>query len=470
MDVHLPTYVIIFCHVLTGACVAAFVRLQSPENAIWIPPLNTHTSPAWGGHALIDNLMQQDTPFENCRPIKAYIDRKFSYHTCDLFDCLRQDFIRVKGRHIHLDCPEEAVGFWSEDSDGMLDVNRAHRYTAAFEPPDSALYIFAFCLFGNGSKTTSMHIFSKHERYISSPMSSKPNEHPSIVIISLDALSRAAAHATLHVFLKTFQRLNNSKAYEFQNVVISGRNTPPNSNAFFCGNSSGPCLQSIVDVAQIRGYLTAYQYHYNSSMIYNFFRGSPNVTLATKINALVDTVRGPFCDKAGSVTRAILNDVVHGLRTWHKRPAFLFSALHESHHPDLRRVASLDATLSEFLLAIDHMMVHRRIILWFWSDHGMSYGFPVQTDVRAAQEHRNPFSMLVLSKIYSEDKAIDAVLGHNERMPITHYDAHKTIMSLLGRGDILNDAGAVDLMSQRVPEGRTCASMLVPAAYCPCYM
>lgn len=120
---------------------------------------------------------------------------------------------------------------------------------------------------------------------------------------------------------------------------------------------------------------------------------------------------------------------------------------------------------------------HPRTVIVLRSDHGLQGGL-AKLDYSTQIEHATPWNSLVVPEALLSSRRTGGgdIFRHNADKLVTGYDLHRTLQHIItgeqGEKELAEEAEgrgkAYDLLTQRVPKGRTCHQARVPDVLCPC--
>ncbi|KAG9393390.1 Protein of unknown function DUF229 [Carpediemonas membranifera] len=322
-----------------------------------------------------------------------------------------------------------------------------------------------------------------------------PASAPHVVVIIIDAVSRANMARTMPLVMRRLRSWSNTAdvravSYPFFHTI--GLNTPPNETPLFSGRYQPHKYQTgrrffpedyldtpwIWQRAKEQGYVTArasqwcrefmscslglsnvqehFDYHYTggachaeSSEGYSDITGRDNVCNNGRSDASVmaDWVRGVVSasDKVG-------------------RKSFSFVLIEQAHNGNGLQFSNnvQDAVLSLMDLAVDN---NTAVVLL--GDHGLHYSDFSSTAYGVVEVRQPPLSIILPSSVLANRPQDVVAMTANTAAVVSPLDVHATLLDIAGISAPATEFdGGVSVMSKSMDTNRTCADAGIPEVWC----
>ena len=335
------------------------------------------------------------------------------------------------------------------------------------------------------------------------PMARRPN----VVVLLMDALSRDTAESMLPDFLATLRRPgvfgSRVSAVEFPHLNIVGMSSPENWGAMLCGgNCSGPGARGaalpLLDAARGAGFGTMLMNNFCPPYPYPYVQGGvgPEVNLPDRYVCMHPGFKTD-CRMRDSVSHSWLRAGAYAVAATRATPAppvFAVIAPHEAHPKgghNYDRLRRLEPVLIEALMTLNATGVLENSLVLLTADHGLHYGLRKEVYAPAAEAHRGPLLWMLMGHgagaalFGAADDAgvargIELARANAQRL-VTMHDLYRTMADaagLTGAGAapeanagelrVTPHAEALNLLTEQVPEDRTCRTATIPDAFCGC--
>lgn len=330
---------------------------------------------------------------------------------------------------------------------------------------------------------------------------------PHVVVLLIDALSRATAESVLPDVQALLRRPgvfgSRVAAVEFSHLNIVGMSSMANWGAMLCGGNcsaagSIDAQLPLLDAARGAGYGTMLMNNFCPAYPYPYVTAGvgPEVNLPDRYMCMDPGIKTD-CRMGDSLTQSWLRAglaAVGATRAPPAPPVFAVIAPHEAHPKggvNYDRLSRLQPVLIEALLGLNASGVLEDSIVLLTSDHGLHYGLRKEVYAPAAEAHRGPWLWMLLGS-----KAGAALFGaaddagvaqgvartrENAARLVTMHDLYRTLAEVTGLSGagaapeanaggmrVTPHAAAINLLTQQVPEGRTCRDAAVPDEFCAC--
>ncbi|XP_022652607.1 uncharacterized protein LOC111246749 isoform X3 [Varroa destructor] len=154
------------------------------------------------------------------------------------------------------------------------------------------------------------------------------------------------------------------------------------------------------------------------------------------------------------------------------RPLFSYSWLSETAHDDINGGHRIDKYFEDFFAKMDRDGILNRTAVFFISDHGFRFG-SFRTTTQGRYEDTLPYGFILLPEsYYNENPKALANIKANSRRLVTVYDLHATLLELAdmwSEGRVTRTANGYSLISNVIPDDRTCEHANIGFQYCSCF-
>jgi hypothetical protein len=311
---------------------------------------------------------------------------------------------------------------------------------------------------------------------------------PNVIVIVMDALSRATSHALLQRLMRRFASGHHRKAsvtLEFSALSTVGYNTGPNWGTAFCNDDCNST--SLIDAARAAGYLTMFLNNF-CPQYPTAWREAPDITVAEAFTC-AHPAGDERCRFGDSVSRSWLATFVEVVAT-SAAPVFGVISPNEAHNPNLSRLLRLEEELLRALDALEASGALARSLLLFTADHGLHYGklpggraFDFKEDALQAEQaeltyavpealhaaaHRNPVLFALVGKQTKLDlRARPVSRRANAAALLSMYDVYHTLADTM-QLPVPTRRGSLNFLRDTAPANRSCADAGIQR-YCNCW-
>ena len=173
-----------------------------------------------------------------------------------------------------------------------------------------------------------------------------------------------------------------------------------------------------------------------------------------------------------SQTDIVLDYTLDFLKVFRSRPYFGFVFITRLTHDVLEQTATVDDIYAQFLRTCDESNLLNNTVLIFMSDHGIRFG-PIRKTFIGKMEERLPMMFVVFPKWFKKKyPSIQQNLKHNSRLLTTPFDVHETLMELLYFGEPKNTKSEKSQrgysLVKRIPKSRNCDVAGIEEHWCTC--
>jgi hypothetical protein len=305
---------------------------------------------------------------------------------------------------------------------------------------------------------------------------------PNVIVVIMDALSRATSHALLQRLMLRFasgHHDNASVTLEFSELSAVGYNTGPNWGAAFCNDDCN--TTSLIDAARASGYLTMFLNNF-CPQYPTAWRDAPDITIAEEFTC-AHSAGDERCMFGDSVSRSWLSTFIEVVTT-SAAPVFGVVSPNEAHNPNLSRLMRLEDELLRAFDVLEASGTLARSLLLFTADHGLHYGklpggqafdfVEQRPDAYAMPEamhaaaHRNPVLFALVGKQTKLDLHAPAVARHaNAGALLSMYDVYHTLADTM-QLPLPRRRGSLNFLRDAAPANRSCAAAGIEQ-YCNCW-
>ena len=180
------------------------------------------------------------------------------------------------------------------------------------------------------------------------------------------------------------------------------------------------------------------------------------------------------CAHGQSVSRSFIQTAGFIVRQAHAagRRFMTLVAPHEAHMTPHGKLMALQPRLIAMLHDLDAAGALENAVVMILADHGLHYDNSMDKYAPAAAAHRNPVLFVLVGNALMATLPPDTTqrMLRNRGRLVGMFDIWATLASVVGGPDMaaLRKPGAVDLLRDVVPEGRTCDDAHV-REYCNCF-
>ena len=180
------------------------------------------------------------------------------------------------------------------------------------------------------------------------------------------------------------------------------------------------------------------------------------------------------CAHGQSVSRSFIQTTGYVVRQAHAagRRFMTLVAPHEAHMTPHGKLMALQPRLVAMLRELDDAGALNNAVVLFLADHGLHYDNQMEIYAPAAQAHRNPVLFVLVGNALMATLPGDTTrrMLRNRGRLVGMYDIWATLAPVVGGPELaaLRKPGAVDLLRDEIPEGRSCDDAHV-REYCNCF-
>ena len=302
-------------------------------------------------------------------------------------------------------------------------------------------------------------IFKKSNSVIAAMQTNLSSNSPNVIVLMVDALSRAHASRSLP---KTLKWMKDNGATSLGRYHITGFHSEDNQFPLVAGVHYGMKTNPetyIWNRAKKLGYIT--QYASTARIIaklanrkdFHYWNHQPGLNF--------DKNRG-FCMGSKQASDVALDSVVGFFEAYPGVPKLSYSYFEESHWWKPVSVEGIYSTVLDdpFESFFRRLPEKEKTAIVLMSDHGFIFWEQRIKSPMVALEHRLPLAVLKLPANLG-----NGYLNDNIWKLTTPFDMHETLLSIIGQTG-QSDLG-LNLLSH-VPQSRSCNAAGIPIKYCIC--